>query len=279
VYLLGGAVAASATQIKVAILSGLSTQAFNDDVVAKIQPNAPFLNIDVLPVYNSTPTLGILDQYQAVMVIGSLPFQDATTLGTNLRAYMDQGQAHGVVITATTNTSGSCASGTQLCGTFNTGNYWAINPGTMIVDYHATLGTVYQPNNPVMQGVTSFDGGSISQRISGSVNAAATKVASWSDGTPLVATRTFSGGVMEIALNFMPVSSDAYTGNWLSSTNGGLLLANAFNVVAGASGLEDETPEPSAYLITASGLGLLALLLRRRPGTIKCESAERPRHR
>jgi hypothetical protein len=54
----------------------------------------------------------------------------------------------------------------------------------------------------------------------------------------------------------MPVSGAAYTGLWLPSTQGGLILANAFNEAA-------ETPEPAAYLAAGSGLGLFALLLRR----------------
>src|SRR6476469_4906683 len=127
--LLASAGAASATSINVAIVSALATQSFNDDVVAKIQPNAPFLNITVIPVLSSTPSIAVLDLYQAVMVIGSQPFADSAALGNVLKDYIDQG--HGVVVTALSNTSSGCGSTStyQLCGLFDSIDYWAILPG------------------------------------------------------------------------------------------------------------------------------------------------------
>jgi hypothetical protein len=287
VILLAGAGAASAASINVAILSALANSNFDADVVAKITADAPMLNITVLNVNTGTPTMGILDQYQAVMVIGSQTFLDAITLGNNLKQYIDQG--HGVVITADTNTATTCsvATSTQLCGAFQTSNYWAIDPGNLSSGSHATLGTVVLPSDPIVAGISAgalgFDGGSYSFRITGSVDPSATLVANWSDGTPLIATRKFGSGATaatEVALNFLPPSADAFGGLWVTTSQGALIMANAFNEVAGVTGGgSTDLPEPATYLAVGSGLGLLALLLRRRRGTLQCESVQRSRQR
>jgi hypothetical protein len=227
----------------------------------------------VLDVNTATPTLAMLDAYQAVMVIGSQGFSNGALLGDNLAAYM--GQGHGVVVTALSNTVGSCSS--QLCGAFQTNDDWAIEPGTLSMNSPATLGTVQVPGSALMAGVTTFNGGSLSYRINGTLNPVATRVANWSDGTPLLATRTI-GAATEVAVNFFPVSADKAAGLWVTTTDGGLILANAFNLAAGTGG-ESDTPEPATYLFAASGLGLLALLLRRRQRTLQCDSAEPPRQR
>ncbi len=237
--LLVGAGAASAASINVAILSTLGNSSFDTDVVSKIAPNAPFLNITVIDVDTSTPALGILEQYSALMVIGSQAFQDAITLGNNLKQYIDDG--HSVVVTALTNTSYSCSSPAsyQLCGGFQTSDYWAIDPALIKNNQHSWLGTEYLPNSPLLAGVSAgaagFDGGTQSYRIPGTVHG--TRVADWSDGTPFLVTRNFGSGANEVDVNFLPVSSDQSTGLWLSSTQGGLILANAFDYAAGV-------PEP-----------------------------------
>jgi hypothetical protein len=284
VILLAGAGAASATSTNVAILSALGNSSFDADVVAKITADAPLLNITVLNVNTGTPTMGILDQYQAVMVIGSQTFLDAITLGNNLKQYIDQG--HGVVVTADSNTYSNCSTATnsQLCGAFQSSNYWAIDPGTLTSGSHATLGTVVLPSDPVIAGVSAgalgFDGGSYSFRINGSVDPAATLVAQWSDGTPLIAKRQFGSGATEVALNFLPPSADAFAGLWVTSSQGALIMANAFNEVAGITGSgAADLPEPASYLVVGSGLGLVALLLRRRSRTLQCESVQRSRQR
>jgi hypothetical protein len=271
VSLLAGVGVASATQINVAILSATGNAAYDTAVVAKIQPDAPLLNISVWNVSTSTPTVAMLDAYQAVMVIGGNGmFLDAATLGTNLKQYIDQG--HGVVMTALSNIYSNCSSTTttQLCGAFQAADYWAIEPAVLNNNNRATLGHIYLPDDPLLAGVTTFDGGSISDRINGGVHAGATRVADWSDGTPLLVTRTFASGATEVAVNFFPPSSEQFTGLWVASTDGGKILANAFYEAA-------DLPEPATYFLAGTGLGLMYLMLRRRRTTLQCESAQRPR--
>lgn len=282
VSLLAGAGVASATSVNVAILSAIGNTAFENDIKAKITSpaNAPFLNIDILDVSSSTPDMATLLVYQAVMVVGNNPFQNSAMLGNFLQQYIDLG--HGVVVTASSNVSnvagGNCPNAFQLCGTFYSGNYWAIKPGQQ-QGGHATLDPNYLvPNDPLLAGVTSFDGGDFSTRILGAMGPGAIRVANWTDGTPFLATRTFASGAKEVAVNFYPPSSDGYPGLWLSSTDGGKILANAFVVAAGTAGSPD-VPEPATYLATATGFGLIALLLKRRRRTLQCDSAQRPRDR
>ena len=281
VSLLAGVGVASATQINVAILSSTGNSAWDTAIAAKIQPDAPLLNISVLNVSSATPTVAILDLYQAVMVIGgNALFLNPVTLGNNLKDYIDQG--HGLVMTALSNTISSCQFSTsgQLCGTFDSSDYWAIEPGLLNNNSNATLGHIYLPSDPLLAGVTSFDGGSISDRINGGVHSGATRVADWSDGTPLLVTRNFGSGATEVAVNFYPPSSAQYAGLWVSTTDGGKILANAFNQAAGVSGSADsDLPEPATYLLTGTGFSVMFLILRRRRRTLQCESAQGTRQR
>ena len=285
--LLACAGAASAIQTNVAILSGLGSAGLNNDVVSKITANAPFLNITVFDVANvagGTPDVATLEGYKAVMVIGGYnsTFDDAVGLGNSLRTYIDDGFS--VVITALSNTSSSCGGySAQLCGAFNTLDYWALEPGSRSWGNHATLNTLTM-TGPIFTGVTSFDGGFDSGRINTTKNSNATVVANWSDGTPFAATRTFVNGnkqALEIGLNFYPPSSSAGSDYWLNTTDGGKILANAFTQAATYNSSVDagDVPEPSTYLIVGGGLALIGLLLRRRPGTLQCESVQRLRQR
>ena len=264
--LLAVAGVASATSFNVALLSAMGNNNFDNDVIAKIMADAPFLNISVIKVDAITPSLATLEGYQTVLLMSdSNPFADGVALGNNLKQYIDDG--HGVVISGNSNTSTNCGNAQlyQLCGSFQSSDYWAIEPGTTLTGSHLTFGNIYFPNSPLLAGVSSFDGGTFSSRISGSANGSATKIADWSDSKPLIATRTFASGANEVALNFFPISTTAWSGGWVASTDGGRLMANAL-LYAGnitAPGDTVDTPEPD-YLVAGAGLSLVAILLRRR---------------
>ena len=253
---------ASASTFQIALLSALGNNALDNDVIAKINASAPFLNISVIKVDAVTPTLATLEGYQTVMLMANNPFADGVTLGNNLKHYIDNG--HGVVIANNSSTATNCtfASLYQLCGAFHSADYWAIEPGTNLPGAHLTLGTILVPGSPLLEGVTSFDGGTTSNRLSGSVNANAIRIANWSDGTPFIATRTFAGGVNEVALNFYPPSSDGWPGLWVPTTDGGRIMANAL-LYAGNIQATEDVPEPN-YLVAGAGLLLVSLLFRRR---------------
>ena len=259
--LLAVAAVASASTFNIALLSALGNNSLDNDVVAKIQADAPFLNISIIKVDAVTPTVATIEGYQAVLLMSNNPFADGVTLGNNLKQYIDDG--HGVVVANNSSTTTNCSFSSlyQLCGAFNSADYWAIEPGSPKSTAHLTLGTVYVADSPLMAGVTSFDGGTISNRLGGSVNASATRIADWSDGTPLVASRTFAGAGREVALNFYPPSSDGWPGLWASNTDGGKLLGNALLFAGDING--SDVPEPN-YLVAGAGLAVVSLLMRRR---------------
>jgi hypothetical protein len=89
------------------------------------------------------------------------------------------------------------------------------------------------PSNPILTGVTSFDGGTSSYNNAVSTVSGATLVAHWTSGYPLVVTKP-SGSGMVVALNCYPVSSDMRSDFWVSSTSGARLMANALSYAAGA---------------------------------------------
>jgi hypothetical protein len=258
--------AASATSFNVAILSAMANSTYDADVVAKIQANASFLNITVINVATgtSTPTPD-LTTYAAVMVIGNGDFADSAALGTDLYNFINAGG--GVVVAYSTNMkNGSpCTAHAELCGSWasTASDYWAIEPTATYVGprTHPTLGTIHDPSSPLLAGVSTFDGGTVAYYAAATLNAAAVDVADWSDGTPLIVTRSVPGAGKEVALNFYPPSSDVNaTYNWKSSTDGGKILANALLW----SGDISAAPEGDTLILAGAGLGLLSLLLKRR---------------
>jgi hypothetical protein len=263
VSLLAGAGVASAN---VLLLSTSGSSSADTDIVSKIKADAPFLNVDIINGTTTTPSLTTLESYQSVMIFGNNSFQNGSTVGDELKQYIDDG--HGLVITDATNqanTQGACS---ELCGNFNTSQYWALGTGPG-KSGEATLGSISVPGSPVLAGVPAgaagFDGGSGSYRVNGAVNGAATLVASWSDGTPFIVTRTFASGAIEVALNFDPRPGDLSPnyGFWLTSSDGGQIMANAITY---AGNIEEsaQAPEGASLLLAGAGLAGLALLSNRR---------------
>src|SRR5206468_2030647 len=81
---------------------------------------------------------------------------------------------------------------------------------------------------------------------------AATLVAHWSDGTPLLATAEPSGSRL-VGLNFWPPSSDSDYFGWQVGTDGGRLMANAL-LWAAAGELHAPVTPCSGAVIDFSGL-------------------------
>ncbi len=205
------------------------------DVQAKLQATGRFSQVDVIDARSATPTLAQLQAYDSILVWSDYLFADRTTLGNNLADYVDGGG--GVVVAVFADASVS------IGGRFYSDDYYAIEPGGQNEGAELTLGTIYNPNSPLMTGVSSFDGGTSSYHSVGSVNAKAMRVADWSDGEPLVVTRIVNG-VPRVDLSLWPPSSDARSDLWVDSTDGATLMANALQFV-----------HPSCVPVPASLLG------------------------
>ena len=211
-----------------------------NDVQAKIAGTGLISgSVDILNVGSSTPTLAQLQAYDAVLFFSDTSFANPTTFGNVLADYVDAG---GGVVQATFSFWSTFI---DIGGRWRAQNYDVWQPGGQSQRRNLTLGTIYDPSNPILAGVTSFNGGSSSYyNTVGSLNPGAVAVADWSNGVPLIAvnTSTFAGKIA--GLNFYPPSSDARSDFWLSSTDGALLMANSLNFVT----QQVSVPEPNSLL-------------------------------
>jgi hypothetical protein len=224
-------------------------QSWTDDVKNKIVATGRVGNqVDTFDSSGTnTPTLAFLQQYSGVLAFTDSSEGDSVALGNNLADYIDGG---GGVVLAT-----FAVASIPIGGRLQSGGYYPILPASQNQLTRLFLGTRYVPAHPILQDVTSFDGGSSSYYGTGSVALGALRIADWTNGAPLIATKdTIHGKVA--ALNFFPPSDTVRSDFWVHTTNGDLLLANALRYV--------QVPEPAAGSML---IVLSAALLRRRRRT------------
>lgn len=208
---------------RVAVFGAPGTPGWNTDVQNKILGAGTIAQVDAFMVSpgNPVPTLADLRKYQAVLVYSDTVFADNTALGNVLADYVDQG---GGVVLATFAFWNS--GGLSMQGRLVTGGYLPFTTAGQSSGANLTL-VPDLPSHPILNGVTSFNGGSQSYHNSAITTAnGAALVAHWSNGQPLVGAREAGPGRV-VGLNFYPPSSDALANGWLASTDGGRLMANA----------------------------------------------------
>src|SRR5690606_9862031 len=115
----------------------------------------------------------------------------------------------------------------RLEGRWRTGgDYEIVRSGGGNTTGAASLGTILIPNHPIMDGVTTFNGGSSSFRpTTTTLSPHGVTVAQWTDGRILVAVSNQYPNRAD--LGFYPPSSDVTATWWVSSTDGARLMANA----------------------------------------------------
>lgn len=219
------AFAMQAANADVAVYGAPGDTAWNADVVSKITTAAAGrlgAVVDHRLCQTSgpcepTPTLAQLQAYRSVLVYSDNTFDDSTALGNVLADYVDGG---GRVVVATFAMN---ADGLGIAGRFESEGYLPVSLGSQTGIGNGNLVAV-DAGNPILEGVTSFNGGSSGYAASVTLNAGAQLVATWDDAaaTPLIAVK---GNVT--ALNFYPPSSDARADFWAANTDGGQLMANA----------------------------------------------------
>jgi Ca2+-binding RTX toxin-like protein len=219
--------AAAAPLPKVAVYAADDINWINE-VVTKLTATGLYSQVDNLsPVGGSldpTPTLATLQQYAAVMVWSDNPFNDPTALGNVLADYVDGG---GHVVVSTFALYNCCF---EIAGRFIAEGYLPLTQGSQSQGTQLFL-VADLPSDPLLAGVSSFDGGINSYHNNPvSLVAGATLVAHWTNGQPLVA---FKSNV--VALNFFPPSSDSRGDFWNSATDGVRLMTNALNAAPPAS--------------------------------------------
>jgi hypothetical protein len=174
------------------------------------------------------------------------------------------------VVLAASVISDSPLGGVFGCGTGptcdRTQGYLGILPQGQQNGVHLTLGTIPNPNDQLVKGVKSFDGGPASIHGIGAINPNMTNVdiaATWSNGAPLIVAGEIHG-TRQVDLNFFPVSDDFDPPDdqekWVSSTDGATIMADALLFAADAA----EVPEPGT--LPDLGIAVVTLgLVRRKP--------------
>lgn len=204
--------------------------AWNDDVQSKLIGTGQFNSVTLFDIISATPTVEQLQAYDAVLLYTDFPtLQNGTLLGDNLATYVDGG---GGVVAAVFVTASI-----PIGGNFNTETYQVIIPAGQTSGTTQTLGTVWMPDHPIMQGVNNFNGGLSSYRSTSTTLApGAFQIADWNDGTFLITAKIDVGpsAARRVDLGFFPPSSDAQSDFWVSASDGALIMANALTwVVSG----------------------------------------------
>lgn len=162
------------------------------------------LSIDALdfgPVgENRVPTLEELRGYDVIVVTvawGRIPGPDE--VGDRLAEFMDAAGATGGGVIM-------MAAGFYDNDIFGIGGRWETDksplPRAGFAPNTVTLGTIYEVNHPILDGVVSASGGF--HHLITNVTVGASRIADWSDNTVFAAAKTDAGGRRAVGLNFNP---------------------------------------------------------------------------
>lgn len=205
----------------------VNASGYVSDVQAKLTATGRFGAVDLFDASSATPTLAQLQAYGSVLVFSDGGFSNRIALGDVLADYVDGGGHLAVAVFAL-----YCSTQPQgIGGRLSSGGYlpFDTSPCTQTSGTPLTL-VADQPADPLLAGVSSFDGGSSSYHNNVTLVPGATQVAHWSNNVPLVAFKQAASGADVVGLNFYPPSSSIRSDFWTASTDGAKLLANALVV-------------------------------------------------
>ncbi|MGB0714526.1 MAG: hypothetical protein ACPGXK_01525 [Phycisphaerae bacterium] len=218
----------------VASAAGDVEDALFTDVQDKLLASGFFTSVTAINASAETPTVGELSAFDGVLVWTNFDLANADALGDNLAQYVDNGG--GVVVAVFANTSDIPAR--RLGGRWAAEDYDVIEAGLGNIAGPASLGAIAIPGHPLVAGVASLDGGTLSARpMATALDPSATLVASWNDGSPLVAFREDLSG-RRADLGLYPPSSDVSSLFWDATTDGDAILANALLFVTGLEAID-----------------------------------------
>lgn len=247
---------ASAQPYTVAVLGAASTPLHNENVRDSIMcasrglgaplpgPREAFeiARIDVFDVSTSTPDIGDLLSYDAVLVYNEVPFADPVAMGDLVATFVEYGR--GAVIAGY-----AFATGFELQGRFLTqqmspyeGPGSAIQPGgnagIVVPDPADQWVSGPTVGHVAVYGLIAFDGGSASYMTSNLVpKSQAYTVAAWDTIPPRSAVVVLEPGIeghgRVAALNLFPPNNLVDAASWDANTDGGYLLDGALNWVLG----------------------------------------------
>ena len=194
------------------------------DISNRLIATDQFNSVTAISVSTETPTTEELSAFSSVLVWSNNQFQNSVILGDNLADYVDMGGGVACAMFA--------VGQSPILGRFATEEYWVIDPASSI-GTTASIGTIHEPDHPIMNNVGSLDAcGSCFRPSSNTLSFDATRVADWSDGYPLVATKDMDG-VHRVDLGLYPPTTDSYGSGWIPNSDVVLLLANTLTWVSG----------------------------------------------
>lgn len=177
----GTAAAASAQDVAiVAAASASSTGTQFTEVERILVESARFDSVTVINTAAVTPTLDELLAFDSIIIWTNVTPINPALLGDTLADYVDAGG--GVVVAVFANSS--TTTDRDISGR------WRANPDYEVIVARsgnlsglATLGTILEPDHPIMAGVTTFSGGTSSFRPQvTALNPGRRAIAEWSDG-------------------------------------------------------------------------------------------------
>ncbi|RJP36417.1 MAG: hypothetical protein C4547_07280 [Phycisphaerales bacterium] len=196
------------------------------DPQAKLTDTGRFASVSIINVQLVTPTLEQLQAFDAIICWTNTTPLDTNAWGDAVADYIDGGG--GVVVTvfavSTTTTN------RWIGGRYDSEQYFVIVPRSGNTSTAASLGTIHDPNHPVVQGINTLAANQAFRPTGTTLHQDGVLVASWNDGKVLVAARDIKG-VKRVDLGFYP-PSNACSANWWTG-DGATLMANALEYVAG----------------------------------------------
>ncbi len=206
---------------------GTGSDLYLNNITQYLVNSGRFASVTTINGYFITPTLAELQAFDAVGVFGWYGWLSSAAIGNVLADYVDAGG--NVFIAFAANGTGG---GWTVQGRFNTGNYWLISAFSYEGGGAFSLGAVFEPSHPVMNGVSTLISGS--KLLNGATVApGATLLASFTDGTPLAAVKEAGGGRrVDISFPLFTSAVDSWGVN--PATDATLLITNAFEWVAGS---------------------------------------------
>ncbi|WP_299764827.1 T9SS type A sorting domain-containing protein [uncultured Dokdonia sp.] len=189
-----------------------------DDVEAKLDGTG-LVAADTFLTGAGTPTLAELLAYDAVLVFTDAGVADPMGFGDILGQYIDSG---GAVVDATFTPNVSITGGFTAYELYsNSGQSNGANLG---------IGTINDPGHPILEGVSSFDGGTASfHNTAGTIATDAVVIAEYTTTDPFIIIQENVGpaNTRRTFLNFYPPSIDARDDFWDTTSDGALIMANA----------------------------------------------------
>jgi len=150
---------------------------------------------------NAIPPLSTLQQYDVVLVGTNYFHYKGDAIGDRLADYMDTG---GNVVTMQFALDNAFGCNGGICGRFENDGYSPVPRG---YSYGApgTMGTIYVPGHPLLDGVASIGTSNYAANIF-DITPGATRIVDWNNGRVLAATNENpnGNGARAVALNFFP---------------------------------------------------------------------------